>query len=187
MLSATRWLAAASRGYCGETSDREQGDCAIGDQGNLGLPRRASLSWATAANECLRRCSECSRCNFISLSISFKDCSWYHQCPSLKHKVSGFRSGLARNHSIVLLTRRQRRALRNVTRKKRAALRLRTGEGEPIQWPWFAPYPSVRVALLLCGKIGTLADPSSWIPPDQVRPDLLIWPARARRIELAHL
>ena len=165
-IKPAAWLASASKGYCGETDDRERGDCEIGDQGNLGLPNSATLTWAAASRECLRRCADCSRCNFVSLSISFKDCSWYRQCTSLKHKVNGFRSGLAKNLSLALSKRRQKPVQRG-EQTKRASLRMRT-EGTPTQWPWFAPHSAVHVALLLCGKIGTLADPSSWVPPDKV-------------------
>ena len=30
--------------------------------------------------ECSRRCEDCKRCNYISYSLHFRDCSWYHSC-----------------------------------------------------------------------------------------------------------
>ena len=53
------------------------GDCELDNSGvfYLGeLPR----SWATAAAICLRRCRDCSRCTF--LSVSRRACSWHSQC-----------------------------------------------------------------------------------------------------------
>jgi hypothetical protein len=68
---------ACAPGYCAETPSRV-GDCAAGRFG----------SWRTRENgihslaDCVRQCLQCSRCRFVSLSLSpqHEDCSWYHSC-----------------------------------------------------------------------------------------------------------
>ncbi|KAL1530778.1 hypothetical protein AB1Y20_001676 [Prymnesium parvum] len=151
--NVSAWLATASRGYCAETNDREAGDCSLGDQGAFGLSAAARHSWPAAAAECLARCAACPRCRHVSLSLAFADCSWYHSCPRLKRRLEGFLSAAARGVHAAPPPRRRRRARREL----RAALRL----GGP--WPWLSPPRHASVALLLCGKIGSLHDPSSWL------------------------
>lgn len=40
------------------------------------------------------RCAGCERCNFVSVSLQHKDCSWYHNCDpkSLQLTPQGFRT-----------------------------------------------------------------------------------------------
>ena len=102
------WLASASNGFCSKTSEetgtafsngmKSGADCFSNTKGVLpNLPPHAWRSWETAATHCLRRCQQCNNCRFISLSLSYKDCSWYEECAltALQQDVSGFRSGSA--------------------------------------------------------------------------------------------
>ena len=59
-------------------------------------PRIALRRASTAARECLEHCRKCSRCRHISVSLKFRDCSWFEKCPQpLRADVPSFRSGLA--------------------------------------------------------------------------------------------
>lgn len=40
-------------------------------------------SWSGLAEECLRLCSLCSRCRYLSLSIGHDHCRWHNTCPGL--------------------------------------------------------------------------------------------------------
>ena len=101
LLNATRpaaaaWLAQAAPGHCGATDTRKKLDCEAGGKGALGLhPDEAAGGWEQAASACLTRCAGCTRCKFISLSLRWMDCSFYHSCSmhALHADVSGFRSG----------------------------------------------------------------------------------------------
>ena len=69
-------------GHCGATSQGVS-DCKSGSQGSFGLDFRhgpSSVIWSRAARRCLKRCAECERCNFVSVSLPHSDCSWYHSC-----------------------------------------------------------------------------------------------------------
>ena len=184
IISATDWLGSASQGFCGETDDHERGDCEIGDLGNLGLwrgaaGRWASATWSVAAAECLALCSACARCTHISLSLQYRDCSWYHKCPKLHQHVQGFRSASARPSSwsggkIDWKGRAQRRFRGGPTnRTSRKALRMRAPDGTGLAWPWLSPAQllnqrrTLRLAVVLFGKVGTLVTPSSWVGADR--------------------
>ena len=68
-MDGSSWLAAASRvGNCFTTAPDDEGDCEIGVQGSFVLAPAFYLSIETAANECLLRCRECKRCQYVSLS-----------------------------------------------------------------------------------------------------------------------
>lgn len=79
-------------GSCGATQDGDQGDCASGDRGSFGaVPSMRALQlpaadnkpdprWSNATAECLRLCRGCARCSFVSISVAWRDCSWYHAC-----------------------------------------------------------------------------------------------------------
>jgi len=71
-----RWLAEASPGYCDKTV--KAGDCRAGSKGMLDLLPHEAMSWVGAAEACMRRCHRCERCHYVSLSIKWQDCSWYH-------------------------------------------------------------------------------------------------------------
>ena len=78
-------------GHCGATVDGEHGDCDLGDKGWIGLRPSQSRSWDSARRACVAACRDCDRCRFVSFSLQYKDCSWYHSCESLVTKPEGFR------------------------------------------------------------------------------------------------
>ena len=107
--TARQWLDAASHGQCGETVDDDRGDCTYGFKGNLLMPSRDAETWQTAVTSCMALCLACARCNYISVSTKFHDCSWYHGPCCLSHAVQGFRSGPVSNASLPLARSRDRR------------------------------------------------------------------------------
>ncbi|MDC0525799.1 hypothetical protein OAO87_02275 [bacterium] len=90
-LNADEWLAASLPGHCGETAAGDRGDCYSGDRGNLGLADASN--WTAAVEACLVRCARCARCRYVSLSLKWRDCSWYHECTARSREVFCFRSG----------------------------------------------------------------------------------------------
>lgn len=81
MAHAAEWLASARPGYCNITLSDQFGSCEFGDRGAFGLPAAAaSVSWEGAASACLELCAHCHRCEYVSLSPQYRDCSWYHRC-----------------------------------------------------------------------------------------------------------
>ena len=81
-------------GYCQATMDGDAGDCDRGDQGSVPLTAQEAKSWPLARRRCRSRCARCARCNFISLSLTFRECSWFAACDlsQLRQDVDGFRS-----------------------------------------------------------------------------------------------
>lgn len=72
-------LAAQDRraGHCGVT--RGAGNCSSGDSGAWSLPQEERNGMGLTA-ACWARCAACHRCQYISYSIRWHDCSWYHSC-----------------------------------------------------------------------------------------------------------
>lgn len=85
------WLKRARTGYCSVTTD-DVGDCEGGETGAWptwplwedNAARGATNSSGEAAASCLRRCSTCKRCRFISLSMQHESCEWHHECPVVR-------------------------------------------------------------------------------------------------------
>ena len=81
-------LTDAGLGYCEPTNfgpckdGMSKGAWMLSDHGN----------WQSAFAECAQRCSGCSGCNFISVSLRQRDCSWYSRCDldSLQKGLAGF-------------------------------------------------------------------------------------------------
>ena len=48
--------------------------------GSFGIPREIARDTAQATDWCFRRCDRLEGCNFISVSLSQRDCSWYRHC-----------------------------------------------------------------------------------------------------------
>eukprot|EP00966_Prymnesium_polylepis_P289278 6682139-Prymnesium_polylepis.1 len=98
LVSAARWLATSSDGYCAKTcpeSTRQPAEtCERARKGSFALRRRSS-TFSHAVQECLEHCSGCARCRYISVSLQFRDCSWFETCPQHHTDVPSFRSGLA--------------------------------------------------------------------------------------------
>ena len=78
------------QGFCGETTDGEQGDCYAGDFGmwRVNSPGSVRQDGIGSLEECVARCRCCLRCNYVSFSASpaHLDCSWYHACPTKLHE-----------------------------------------------------------------------------------------------------
>ena len=99
-------------GYCEATPDSrmndgsEAGDCQHGNTGSWPLLRSETGSWEAASRTCAAMCAHCTRCRFVSYSLKFADCSWFHECSleRLQAGVQGFRS--ARLRSVNGVTRR---------------------------------------------------------------------------------
>ena len=87
-------------GPCG-TAD-SAGDCGAGHKGSWTLTERQTRSWEAAAAACERRCLACGRCNYVSFSLRWRDCSWFHECDlgALRHDVYGFLSVAVANGSL---------------------------------------------------------------------------------------
>ena len=98
MSRAEQWLATSFAGHCGATTANDRGDCSAGDRGNFALNFKA-LDWNTAIYACLAECNKCARCRYVSISLRWSDCSWYHDCenPSSHERVVCFRSGRVSN------------------------------------------------------------------------------------------
>ena len=78
-FAARDWLNRSTRGHCGITTTA--GDCDISRHGAFGLSDCAiEGGWETAVSECLEKCERCSGCRFVTVSLSYKDCSWYRKC-----------------------------------------------------------------------------------------------------------
>lgn len=89
-----QWLRSARPGYCANTGWGLEAKslCRSGEKGVLPLNRRAFLSWPDAVASCMKLCRTCANCNFITVSLSFKDCSWYRSCNRPENDIKGFRS-----------------------------------------------------------------------------------------------
>jgi hypothetical protein len=85
------WLSTSADGYCGLTTGR--GDCDGGLKGSWRLSVGEVANGSEAAAACLRHCTECRRCRFISVSQRWQDCSWFYKCPTLEQDVAEFISG----------------------------------------------------------------------------------------------
>ena len=97
---AKQWLNSARPGFCTETQYGDVGDCEYGDKGVLVIQQDMS-SRHTITAECLRACRQCQRCNFVSVSTSFRDCSWYAECNLsnlILHPLGFFSGAVNRKH-----------------------------------------------------------------------------------------
>ena len=157
----------ALHGHCGPTVDGERGDCDIGDRGWIGLRQGpATSSWDGAIDACRAACLACDRCRFISLSLKYKDCSWYRRCPKLHERPDGFRTLRVRNGTVARQQRRRRNRRGGADEPPPRAAR------DALQWflpgaaPWGMTRAATRVALCFFGKVGTLRDPSSYTAAD---------------------
>ena len=131
--NAERWLSATSPGFCAVTgigtsdSSCSSGPCNHGVcKGTFNLALKSSGSWLMAASHCLRMCSACERCNYISLSLKFRDCSWFEKCNvpgGLHNNFPGFRSGRV-NRSATTRPPRRRWRYRAGTARDEVDLRM---------------------------------------------------------------
>ena len=80
MSDAATFLEDSVHGHCGITG-RSAGDCEIGLNGAFGLGAAdVQGGWKAAAAACIASCQGCARCRFVTVSLQYKDCSWYHEC-----------------------------------------------------------------------------------------------------------
>ena len=84
-------------GYCQNTIAGRVGNCLSGKKGTVRLPFVNQRSWQAAFSYCAERCASCERCRYISVSIDWKDCSWFHACnmDALRNEPKGFKSAPA--------------------------------------------------------------------------------------------
>uniref|UniRef100_A0A7S0LQY0 Hexosyltransferase n=1 Tax=Coccolithus braarudii TaxID=221442 RepID=A0A7S0LQY0_9EUKA len=95
LIQAPKWGPAVRQGFCSTTNG--EADCTRATKGSFKIVREVAdvkLSWQELLRLCLRRCSECERCNFISVSLAWEDCSWFSMCDldDLHQFPRGFRS-----------------------------------------------------------------------------------------------
>ena len=95
-----KWLLHARPGVCAPT-EITQGNCHTGAKGAWALRREQSTGWHTTVNHCLRLCSSCPRCGYISVHAAEPaECNWFAECRLEKLKgnpkaADGWRSGHA--------------------------------------------------------------------------------------------
>lgn len=84
-------------GFCAITTDA--GSCDHGEKGTIQLSQLLAHvdqphHWKKALKACRRFCSDCANCNYVTLSISQNDCSWYRSCDlnNLNTRYAGFYS-----------------------------------------------------------------------------------------------
>ena len=89
----------ASTGYYGVTKIEPTMNCQVDDKGAFPLRAIEDMTWDTAQASCRRMCVACARCNYISVSLRFRDCSWFHACDilQLQNEVEGFKTEAVRN------------------------------------------------------------------------------------------
>ena len=98
---ALTWLKGSVEGFCGETDPAKDEStpekCSHGSQGFVTQRIGASMGWLDVAQKCLSYCAQCERCRYVSISVRFRDCSWFSECDTtrLLHSVTGFRTGAA--------------------------------------------------------------------------------------------
>lgn len=67
-------------GTCGVTSwTPAEDDCVCEEKGSIQLPTYAT-TWKGALTSCFAACHNCTRCRFVSVSLKWKDCSWFTSC-----------------------------------------------------------------------------------------------------------
>ena len=74
------WLQQSVHGFCGTTEEGDPFDCTAGASGSFGMPEVDARSWKAASARCLQQCDRCMRCNYITVSVHHRDCSWFHTC-----------------------------------------------------------------------------------------------------------
>ena len=68
-------------------------DCVCDEKGFIKLADTDMSSWKLAVAKCSGACHRCERCSFITVSLQWKDCSWYSACPTtLEHGYHAFRT-----------------------------------------------------------------------------------------------
>ena len=85
-------------GICGTA---QRASCLRASKGSWALSEANATSWRRALQTCGALCDGCRHCNYLSISLEWRDCSWFRACDlrSLdrnldkdRNKVKGFRS-----------------------------------------------------------------------------------------------
>ena len=93
-----RALGGLTPGFCAVTNTG--GNCNLHRTGSVSIKslvdddERGALTWRGATAACTRFCSGCRQCNYMTLSLSADDCSWYSACDltKLQKTFTGFYS-----------------------------------------------------------------------------------------------
>ena len=96
MATAVDWLRSSKPGHCGATDGGREGPCdePLGARHGRGSFSLANFSdWPTAVALCQAQCASCANCNWITVSLRWRDCSWYSHCPATDDSRKGFKSG----------------------------------------------------------------------------------------------
>ena len=94
-----RWAKRSVPGFCNLTS--QVGDCAFGTMGSWPIPETHTANWSAGTSWCLDMCSNCSNCAAISLSLQYKDCSWYSGTQSGACDISAGSRALNHHKSVI--------------------------------------------------------------------------------------
>ena len=82
-----------ANGHCGATVAGDPYDCSSGSYGAFVLPdSKVYDKWPVAIAACLHACASCERCNYVSVSTQYQDCSWYSSCGKRQERPTGFRT-----------------------------------------------------------------------------------------------
>ena len=81
-----------NRGHCGATNALVSSDCVHDSSGAFSLTEWDAMGdhVPSVLGACLQMCANCARCRFISLSIQWRDCSWYWSCPTVHREPPEF-------------------------------------------------------------------------------------------------
>ncbi len=96
--SALRWLESSAEGYCSVTDRRDRstaGSCGTREKGWFALEAGvARQGWLASTLHCLRACSTCAGCKYVSISPRYAECDWFSECDTsrLLRDVSGYRT-----------------------------------------------------------------------------------------------
>ena len=91
MLLAPLSLAIMYRpGYCAATKSNRGCD-ATQRMGSWPIPAH---TWSSSVHRCYERCAACAVCRHFSVSVRWRDCSWFSECNSsnLLSQITGFRT-----------------------------------------------------------------------------------------------
>ena len=87
-VASLKW----KEGVCGATTFSSSAqDCENGISGAWHMSKLTRRDEDALRESCVERCMRCARCRFISFSIVWGDCSWYHDCEmgALKTELGG--------------------------------------------------------------------------------------------------
>ena len=119
---------------------------------------------------CTKRCLNCPRCRYVSLSVTYRDCSWYESCDLTRTTLfADFQSWAPSRGSVQQRTWKARPLINN---SRVVAARAALGELHPQKgtWAWFQPTARSSVAVVMYGKVGTLYRPSTYTKDAQADP-----------------